>query len=141
MRRSVGIVWIVGLLLALLLYLRQPERVIDTIALGLSDVEQQFDGFVISLSHQSILIIRALAIALFIVFVALAVIAAQRGLPARRMLLVVAFLYIVLLWHPFSGLILARDWVFAFLISAIASLVMTRRLTGPRLSAQGRSLR
>ena len=138
MRRPVAVVWIVGLLIALLLYLRQPEHVLDGIELVLADVEQQFDGFIISLSRQSILIIRALAIALFVVFVALAVIAAQRGLPARRMLLVVAFLYIVLLWHPFSGLILARDWVFAFLISAVASLVMTRRLAGPSL---GRSLR
>ena len=138
MRRPVAIVWIVGLLLALLLYLRQPEYILDSITVALSDVEQRFDGFIISLSHQSILIIRALAIALFVVFVALAVIAAQRGLPARRMLLVVAFLYIVLLWHPFSGLILARDWVFAFLISAVASLVMTRRLAAPSLR---RSLR
>ncbi len=138
MRRPVAIVWIVGLLLALLLYLRQPEYILDSITVALSDVEQRFDGFIISLSHQSILIIRALAIALFVVFVALAVIAAQRGLPARRMLLVVAFLYIVLLWHPFSGLILARDWVFAFLISAVASLVMTRRIAAPSLR---RSLR
>ena len=137
MRRPVAIVWIVGLLLALLLYLRQPEHVLDSLALVLDGVAQRFDGFVISLSHQSILIVRALAIALFVVFVALAIIAAQRGLPARRMLLLVAFLYIVLLWHPFSGLILARDWVFAFLISAVASLVMTRRLTG----LSGRSLR
>ncbi len=141
MRRPVAIVWIVGLLIALLLYLRQPEHVIDSIALALNDVEQRFDGFIISLSHQSILIVRALAIALFIVFVALAIIAGQRGLPARRMLLVVAFLYIVLLWHPFSGLILARDWVFAFLISAVASLVMTRRLGGLSLPGRGRSLR
>ncbi len=138
MRRPVAIVWIVGLLLALLLYLRQPEYILETLTLTLSQLEQRFDGVIISLSHQSILIIRALAIALFVVFVALAVIAAQRGLPARRMLLVVAFLYIVLLWHPFSGLILARDWVFAFLISAVASLVMTRRLAGPSV---GRSLR
>ena len=133
MRRPVAIVWIVGLLLALLLYLRQPEHLLDGVGLVLSDIERRFDGFVISLSYQSILIVRALAIALFVVFVALAIIAAQRGLPARRMLLVVAFLYIVLLWHPFSGLILAHDWVFAFLISAIASLVMTRRLMGANL--------
>lgn len=138
MRRPVAIIWIVGLLLAVLLYVGQPEHILDSITLALSSVEAQFDGFIISLSHQSILIIRALAIALFVVFVALALIAARRGLPARRMLLVVAFLYIVLLWHPFSGLILARDWVFAFLISAVASLIMTRRLAGPMT---GRSLR
>ena len=138
MRRPVAVIWIVGLLLALLLYLRQPEHVLDGIEAALAAAEQRFDGFIISLSRQSILVVRALAIALFVVFVALAVIAAQRGLPARRMLLVVAFLYIVLLWHPFSGLILARDWVFAFLISAVASLVMTRRLGGFSLPSRGR---
>jgi hypothetical protein len=72
---------------------------------------------------------RALAIALFVVFMALGIVAAQRGIKARGALALVSILFAILLAGPGSGTpIRPSRWTEAFVLSAVAAVVMTQRL-------------
>ncbi len=126
--RPVALVWVVGIVLALLLYVSEPEHLLDGLASMLAQLGDSLDTLVASFSVQSFLIMRALTVALFVVFVALGLIAAARGLRAKRTLLVVSFLYAVLLWRPMGGVVTVRSWLLAFALALVAALVMTRRL-------------
>ena len=134
MRRPVALVWIVGIILAVLLYVSQPEHLLDGIAAVLAQLSDSVDTAIASFSVQSFLMVRALTVALFAVFIGLGLVAAARGLRAKRTLLVVTALYIVLLWRPMGGVVTVRSWVLAFILALVAALVMTRRLlaTGTR---------
>ncbi len=128
MRRSVALVWVVGIIVAVLLYAAQPEHLLDGLSNLLGQLGDGIDTLIASFSMQSFLIVRALTVALFIVFIVLGLIAASRGLRAKRTLLVVTFLYAVLLWRPMGGVATVRSWLLAFVLALIAALVMTRRL-------------
>lgn len=134
MRRPVAIIWIIGILLAVLLYARQPEHLLDGIAAFVDRLGERLDMAIASFSVESFLVMRALTVALFVVFIVLGLIAASRGLRARRMLVVVVGLYCVLLWRPMGGVVTVRSWLLACVLALVASLVMTRRLlaTGTR---------
>lgn len=132
-RNTVGVVWVVGLLLAAGLYLAGPDRFGTVVVEDVAWAVQQVQGAFYLLGAQAFDAARALAIGVFAVFVALCLIAVARGLRARGALLAVGAVYLFLLLGPDSGEpILPDRWLGALLVAAIGALVMTRRLMLPR---------
>jgi hypothetical protein len=132
--RTVTVVWVVGLILAALIYLVGPDRFLEN---AFADADRLAEAAQIALLQAGARVydvVRALAIACFAIFFALSVIAAGRGLPARGLLLIVSLLFLVLVWH--EGPEATGHWLLAFLLAAAGAASMTRRLSGgPRMLA------
>jgi len=132
--RTVTVVWVVGLLLAALVYLVGPDRFLEN---AFADADRLAGAAQLALLQAGARVydvVRALAIACFGIFFALSVIAAGRGLPARGLLLIVSLLFLVLVWH--EGPEATGHWLLAFILAAAGAASMTRRLSGgPRMLA------
>ncbi len=135
-RNTIGLVWLVGALLALAAYLIGPDRflhgtfgVLLDLQATLQGLETTFRALLAGLTVEAFELIRALAIGLFVVFLALGLMAARRGLRARAALVVLTVLYLVLLYPAIDGdYVSGGHWTAAFLLAAVGALVMTRRL-------------
>lgn len=133
-RESIAMIWIGGLVLAVALYLVGPDRFFDTVFAVLDGIDAAFRNLVATLGMQTYAVIRALAIAIYIVFAVLAVLASQRGHHGGGALIVVTVVCLILVWHPYSiyPAPLSR-WFAALALVVIGAVVMTQRLTaGPR---------
>jgi hypothetical protein len=132
--RTVTVVWVVGLVLAALVYLIGPDRFLED---AFADADRLAEAAQLALLQAGARVydvVRALAIACFAIFFALSVIAAGRGQPARGLLLIVSLLFLVLVWH--EGPEATGHWLLAFLLAAVGAASMTRRLSGgPRMLA------
>jgi hypothetical protein len=132
--RTVTVVWVVGLILAALVYLIGPDRFLEN---AFADADRLAEAVQLALLQAGARVydvVRALAIACFAIFFALSVIAAGRGQPARGLLLIISLLFLVLVWH--EGPEATGHWLLAFLLAAAGAASMTRRLSGgPRLLA------
>jgi len=128
--RTVTVVWVVGLLLAALVYLVGPDRFLED---AFADADRLAEAAQLALLQAGARVydvVRALAIACFAIFFALSVIAAGRGMPARGLLLIVSLLFLVLVWH--EGPDATGHWLLAFLLAAAGAASLTRRLSsGP----------
>ena len=128
-RNTVLLVWVLGALLALLLIFAGPNPVEQAVQDALARVELLTDR----LDAPVMEVVRALAIALYCVFLALCVIALRRGLPAIGIAIVVSVLFLLLAGHVFAWVIfLPRPhWLLALLLALFAALTMTRRVMSP----------
>ncbi len=136
-RNTVGVVWVVGLLLAAGLYLAGPDRFGTVVVEDIAWAAQEVQGAFYLLGAQAFDAARALAIGVFAVFVALCLVAVGRGLRARGALLAVSAVYLFLLLGPDSGEpILPDRWLGALLVAGVGALVMTRRLVLHRDNVQ-----
>ena len=136
-RNTVGVVWGLGLLLALGLYVAGPDRFGTVLVEDLAWVTAQVQGAFYLLGAQAFDAARALALGVFAVFVLLCLVAVGRGLRARGALVAVTAVYLFLLLGPDSGEpILPDRWLGALLVAAVGALVMTRRLMLPRDGTQ-----
>jgi hypothetical protein len=127
--KTVALIWVVGLALAFGLYATGPERFFVTLVDGFDEIIWRVQDTLYLFGSKTFDVVRALAIALFVVFFALGVIAAQRGIKARGALTLVSALFLILLAGPGSGTpIHPSRWTEAFVLSAVASVVMTQRL-------------
>ena len=141
-RNTIGAVWLVGALLALGAYLIGPDRFLHGAFGVLFDLQAMFENLhaalqtvLAGLTVEAFELIRALAIGLFVVFLALGVIAARRGLRARAALVILTALYLLLLYPALDGYyVSSAHWMGAFLLAAVGALVMTRRLTASAAS-------
>ena len=130
-RNTIGLVWLAGTLLALGVYVIGPDRFLQVSFGLLDDLQAAMQAIMAAFTVKAFELIRALAIGLFVVFLGLGIIAASRGLRARAALVVVGILYLVLLSPAVDGGYVASSrWLGAFLLAAVGSLVMTRRLLG-----------
>ncbi len=75
-------------------------------------------------------VVRALAIAIYVVFAVLAVLASQRGHRGFWALVVVSGVFMMLMWRPYGvyPAPLGR-WIAALALVVVAAVVMTQRLT------------
>ena len=71
-------------------------------------------------------VVRAAAIAMYVVFVVLAVLAMRRGLRTGGMLLVVSVVFLLLVRTDWYGS--NARWFAAAVLSAVAAMVLTKRL-------------
>jgi hypothetical protein len=125
-------IWIGGLVLAVALYLIGPDRFFDAL-LNLSDtIDAAFRNLVAMLGAQTYSVVRALAIALYVVFAVLALLASQRGHRGLGALLVVSAVYVILVWRPYDTFPAPISrWIAALVLVVVGAVVMTQRLTVP----------
>jgi hypothetical protein len=125
-RNTIMLIWTGGLLVALLAYATNPgallNAALDLLAGGLAAVERLVAG----LSAFGSDVVRALAVGLFVTFVALAVFAIRQGGKGRMALFTVSTVFVLLL-RDGGGESNGR-WVAAFALAAVGALVMTTRV-------------
>ena len=131
-RQTIGIIWIGGLVLAVLLYLVGPDSFVAACIDLLSRLDDAFHAFLSFLGTQAFNVVRAGAIAIFIVFLVLAFLAASRGLRSGWALVIVPITFLILVWGPSHSLSSSISrWFAALLLVIIGGAVMTQRLLAP----------
>jgi hypothetical protein len=125
-RNTVMLIWVGGILVALIAYLADPGALInsalDLLAAGIAALQR----FVANLSALGSEIIRALAVGLFVTFVAMAVLAIRQGGKGRMALFTVSSMFVLLLREGSAAS--NERWVAAFALAATGALVMTARV-------------
>lgn len=129
-RESILMIWIGGLVLAVALYLIGPDRFFDAVVNLFDTIDIAFRNLVAALGVQTYSVIRALAIAIYVVFAVLAVLSSQRGHSGIGALFVVTILVTILVWRPYDiyPAPLSR-WIVALALNVAGAVVMTQRLT------------
>ena len=130
-RNTIGLIWVGGLLAAVLLTVVGPgalgtelglamERLVDSATLALAQVGDPLREM-----------IRGFAIAAYGVFIALCVVARRRRLPAMVTAIVVTLVFLFLVGSPrgWDRSLQGAHWFLALLLNLAASLLMTHRLT------------
>lgn len=125
-------------MLAVALYLVGPDRFLDACLDLVDGIDAAFRNLVAMLGAQAYGVVRAFAIALYVVFVVLAFLASQRGHRGLGALVVVTAVFLILIWRPYDGFPapLGR-WLAGLVLVLVGAVVMTQRLTGPPLRRDG----
>ncbi len=127
--KTIALIWVTGLALALALYAIGPDRFVSRLFYGVEELSARLQDAIFLLGTQAFEAMRAMAIAFYVVFVALATVASRRGVRARAALLLVSALFLLLLLGPGSGTPTYPDrWMEAFVLAAVGAGVMTQRL-------------
>ncbi len=120
------VAWLAGLALAAVVFVVGPDhflfRLNDALHLAVWRLAEAIE----QLSATALDAVRALAIGLYVTFMALACAVLRRGGRARAAIIVVTLLYIVLLGYATPGD--QTRWLAALVLSGIGAAVMTGRL-------------
>jgi hypothetical protein len=137
-RETILMIWIGGIVLAAALYLIGPDRFFDVCLAVLNEIDAVFRNLVAELGAQTYGVVRALAIAIFVVFAVLAVLASQRGLHGFWPLVVVSAVFMALVWRPYAvyPAPISR-WIAALVLVVVAAVIMTQRLSVATLRRNG----
>lgn len=126
-------IWAGGLVLAVALYVIGPDRFFDACLNLIDGIDAAFRALVTALGAQTRGVIRALAIAIYVVFAVLAFMASQRGHRGIGALVVVSAVFLILVWRPYDyyPAPISR-WLAALVLVVTGAVVMTQRLgAGP----------
>ena len=128
-RDPILLAWGLGLALAALVYLVGPDRFVFRVLDTAHVLAWRLTEAVADLSVLALDLVRALAIGLFVTFVALALAVARRGGRSRGALILVSLLFLFLAGGggP-DGASANTRWTAALLLSGLGALVMTGRL-------------
>jgi len=133
-RRStaVSVIWIVGVVLAVLFYVVGPDQFLERCIYAIDRVNESIHALVLSFGAEAYDVVHAAALALLVVFVLLAFVAARRGFRTGWALIVVPLVFLFLVWRPFGyGPTSIGRWLLAAVLALFGALAMTRRLAGP----------
>src|ERR1700761_4777072 len=97
------VIWIGCFVLAVALYLVGPDRLIDVVWGVFDSIDASLRDLAARLGAQTYGVVRAFAIAIFVVFAVLCVLASQRGHRGFWPLIVVTVLFFMLTGHPFAA--------------------------------------
>ena len=125
-RRIIALVWIGGLVLMAAVYAIGPQQFLASCEAIVMAAARLFDDLVTTLMWRTFEVMRAAAIALYAVFVVLALLAMQRGQRVGGMLVGVSIVFVLLVrtdWYD-PG----TKWFAAALLTAIAAGMTTKRL-------------
>lgn len=130
-RNLVGLIWLAGIVLAVLVYQAGPDRIVYAAADAIDAVRAAFDNILAAFAVNTFEVMRALTIGLVPAFVALCAVAHHRGQRVLWTLVTVALAILVLLYRPLRDgeIISSFRWTVAFLVVGVASLNVTRRLS------------
>ena len=125
-RRIVALVWLGGIALMAAVYAIGPQHFLAACEAFMTAAVRFLDNLAATLMWRAFEVMRAAAIALYAVFVVLAVLAMRRGLRAGGMLVGVSLVFLLLVrtdWYD-PG----TKWLAAALLTAVAAGVTTKRL-------------
>ena len=128
-RKTIGLIWLGGIVLMAVLYLIGPQDFIRACEALLSRLWWYLGDLIEALTERAFDAVRAAAIALYVVFVVLAVLARRRGLRTGGALFIVSVLFVLLVethWYE-SG----TKWFSALVLAGVGAAVMTARLLRP----------
>jgi hypothetical protein len=123
--------WIGGAALAVLLYVIGPDRFIDACLNLFDTIDMAFRHLAFIFGAQAYSVVRALAIAFYIVFAILAVLSSQRGMGGIGGLVVVTFIALLLVWRPYVDPAPASHWLLMLALVLVGAVTMTQRLLAP----------
>jgi hypothetical protein len=137
-RESILMIWVGGFVLAVALYLIGPDRFFDACLELIDGIDTAFRTLVAALGAKTYGVIRAFAIAIYVVFAVLAFLASQRGQRGIGALVVVTAVLLVLVWRPYDlyPAPISR-WVAALVLVVVGAVVMTQRLAATPLRRDG----
>jgi hypothetical protein len=131
-RDTIAFIWIGGLVLAVALYAVGPDRFFDLFVNLWDNLDLLFRNLALMLGAQVFGVVRALAIAIYFVFAALALLSVQRGRRGVWALVVVTVFFLVLVGSPFGAFTApVGRWILALALVLFAAAMMTQRLLGP----------
>jgi hypothetical protein len=126
----VTLVWIGGIALAALAYAVGPEHFVARVLAAVSHVGWVLEDIARGLTQTAMDAMRAAAIGCYGVFVALSFISIGRGGRGRLGLVVISVVFALLVWGAWGDApAINTRWLAALLLSAIAALSATRRIT------------
>ena len=128
-RNTLTLVWIGGAVLAVLVYVIGPDHFLTGLWGILDNVEAAFHALLSFLGTQAFNVVRAVAIALYILFLVLGVIALQKGVRSVGALIVVTLGFLILVWRPDAASYVSTSrWLTALLLAIVGAVVLTQRL-------------
>jgi hypothetical protein len=135
-RNTIAVIWAAGIVLAAVVYLIGPDRFVyamfDLVQRGWWGLQEALRNISIAAFD----LVRALAIGLYFVFLALALLSVHRGNRGRAAIIAVSLVFFGLIWHSAGeGFGAHTRWMAALLLAAVGALSMTRRLSQPEPSA------
>jgi hypothetical protein len=125
-RRTLAAIWLAGIVLMVLLYIVGPQNFIHACEAFFQQFWWYIGSFIDVLMERAFDAVRAAAIALYVVFVVLALLAGRRGFRGGGALFVVSVLFFVMVgtrWYD-QG----TKWFIAAVVAGVGALVMTNRL-------------
>lgn len=128
-KTTIGLVWLGGFALMLLLYAIGPQHFIAACQAFFYDVWFGLDRLIATLAHQALDAVRAAALALYAVFVILALLAHRHGVRSGGTLVLLSVLFLILVeteWYA-PG----TKWVAAAIVAGLGAVMMTSRLLRP----------
>ena len=128
-RRTIGLIWIGGIALMVALYLIGPQDFIRACEDFVSRFWWFLGNLIETLSARAFDALRAAAIALYAVFVVLAILARRNGHRSGGTLFIVSVLFVLLVethWYE-PGI----KWFSAAVLAGVGAGVMTARLLRP----------
>jgi uncharacterized membrane protein YoaK (UPF0700 family) len=128
-RRNIASIWLGGAVLMVALYVIGPSHFIQTVETLFTQFWSFVGDLIEALMQRAFDAVRAAAIALYVVFVVLALLAGHRGIRSGGALFVVTVLFVLLVgtqWYE-----PATKWFSAAMLAAVGAMVMTGRLMRP----------
>jgi len=132
-QRTITMIWIGGGVLALLVYLAGPDTFLSGLWGILDRIEAGFHALLAFLGAQAFDVVRAAAIAIYIVFLILGGIALHKGVKAVAALVAVTLGFVILVWRPDqASYVSSTRWMAALVLAIVGAVVLTQRLSPPR---------
>lgn len=138
-RTTIGLVWLGGIVLMLVLYAAGPLHFLAAFENFLLNIWDALDRLSALLAYKALDVVRAAAIALYVVFLVLAAVARRHGLRTDGLLVTLSLAFLILVgtdWYA-PG----TRWTAAAVLAGAGALVMTSRLLRPPPPPRMRSRR
>lgn len=128
-RTTIALVWLGGFVLMVVLYAVGTLHFLSACEALLANAWAAMDRLFATLAHKALDAVRAAAVALYVVFVVLTVLARRQGLRTDGLLVTLSLVFLILAgidWYP-PG----TRWTAAAALAAVGAGVMTSRLLNP----------
>ncbi len=130
-RETLLLIWIGGGVLALLIYAIGPDTFLNACLHLFDTIDALFRHLAEMLGAQAYSVVRAVAIAFYLVFVVLTLLASQRRLAGIGVLVVMTIIIMLLVWRPYSDPAPISHWLVTLALVLVGAVTMTQRLMGP----------
>ena len=128
-RRTIASIWLGGVVLMVVLYIGGPQHVIELCQVYFAQFWSFIGDLIDALTQRAFDVVRAAAIALYVVFVVLALLAGHRGLRSGAALFVITVVFLMLVGtHWYAP---GTKWFSAAVLAGVGAGMMTSRLMRP----------